>query len=1128
MATNESSLQSIDEDARRRFEAAWRQGQPQPLERFLPPADDPRYRATLEELVQIEMEFAWKAEGAQGSRAETVTAFVEAYVARFPCLHEKEVVRRLLQQEYRVRRLYGHAADEANLQSRFPEFGSVEPPTVPTKPSSSETLPLPQVPGYEVLGELGRGGMGVVYKARQQGLNRLVALKTLRAGSSAHGSELARFRSEAEALARLRHPHIVQVYEVGEQDGQPFFALEFVEGGSLAERLADQPPTPREAAALTATLARAVHAAHQAEIIHRDLKPGNVLLTAGGTPKIADFGLAKQLDAADRRTQTGTVLGTPAYMAPEQAEGDTHRIGPATDVWALGAILYEMLTGRTPFKGTSAWAILDQIREAEPARPAQLRARLPRDLETICLKCLEKDPTRRYATGAELADDLDRFLADEPVRARPLSLAGRLVKWTRRRPAVALLWCALGLAGTALAGAAVAHLRARLVEERAEALTVEADELRGAAAARRRSQEQRSRAQDRYQQFLRHRDTALLHAMLLTTSPDRSTSLKAAQAALQQAFAAAGVPEGTAGSPALEDLPFNDAERAAIRAGCYKLLVVLANALVNDAAPGAEGRPSLEQALGMLDQAGGLGLETVAYHRAKADCLERLGDKTKAAQERTRAAGPPTTARDWFQAGSAKLQRGQPAEAIDDFVVALQPLDDRFWPRCCLILACLRADPPAEIRIHLDDCLRPQPERGFVYPIKGRFPAAEGELVATDPEGLDDDTRWLRHLNRGVLRLPQQQPNDAIQELRQAITLRPGQYEAHVALALAYEQQKELDRALAALDGALRLRPGDPALYRRQAQLHLQRGDRAAALRDLDSAIAREPASSQSAALMQDHLQRGELLYQARQFAATVRAFDAALALCPDNPAAHRLRALARAALADRTAEPAQQQKLREAARKDLDVWVRTGKPAVQDYRTRARLNVDLQDYPRARDDCTRVLDLQPDAATYATRGWLYLLRLKEPRSAQDDFEEAVKLDPKRGEAYAGRGAAKVEQSHFVEAISDAEQAVKLGPDDPQVLYHAARICAMVVSRTEGAVRQGTPLLSREKRDAYQARALELLERTLDRTAPDRQGPFWREVVQKEPAWYVFRSTQAFKLLAAKFGPPEQGPSPSR
>jgi WD40 repeat protein/serine/threonine protein kinase len=354
------------------------------------------------------------------------------------------------------------------------------PVTAPNNEGPAASRPAPA--GYEILGELGRGGMGVVYKARQVNLNRLVALKMVLAGSYAGPDDLARFRTEAEAVAALQHPNIVQIHEVGERDGLPYFCLELVEGGSLADRLKGTPWPAHPAAELVAALARTMHYAHSRGVIHRDLKPANVLLSLSRAPegsaaetlpsgarltspgpKITDFGLAKRLDSAVGPTRTGAVMGTPSYMAPEQAGGKAKEIGPANDVYALGAILYECLTGRPPFRGETALDTIRQVIDNEPVPPSRLQPKLPHDLETICLKCLEKVPARRYASAAALADDLQRFLDSKPILARPTPAWERLAKWARRHPAVAAL--TLLSAVTAAVGFALVTWQWREAEE---------------------------------------------------------------------------------------------------------------------------------------------------------------------------------------------------------------------------------------------------------------------------------------------------------------------------------------------------------------------------------------------------------------------------------------------------------------------------------------------------------------------------------------------------------------------------------------------------------------------------------------------------------------------------------------
>jgi WD40 repeat protein/predicted Ser/Thr protein kinase len=389
---------------------------------------------------------------------------VEAYLQAHPALRaDHEGLLDLINHEVLVREASGERPHLEEYQRRFPELkgplrelfevhavleAEVPPATgsaasaLATGPfdgtaAADQTLPA-DLPGYEILRELGRGGMGVVYLAWQAGLKRLAALKMIRGGDAATPEARARFHTEVEAVARLEHPNIVRIYEVGEQDGRPYFAHEYVDGGSLTAQLQGVPQPPRRAADLVETLARAVHLAHQRGVVHRDLTPNNVLLSGTGQPKIADFGLAKLLVGEGcAQTQSGAILGTPSYMAPEQALGHSKAVGPATDVYALGAILYEALTGRPPFAGETPLDTLRQVIEADPVPPRRLQPKVPPDLETICDHCLHKDAARRYPSAEALADDLRRFLNAEPIRARPVSARERAVKWARRRPAVA-------------------------------------------------------------------------------------------------------------------------------------------------------------------------------------------------------------------------------------------------------------------------------------------------------------------------------------------------------------------------------------------------------------------------------------------------------------------------------------------------------------------------------------------------------------------------------------------------------------------------------------------------------------------------------------------------------------------
>jgi serine/threonine protein kinase len=448
----------------------------------------------LTELVHVDLEYRLRAGEA---------ARVEDYLTRYPELtDDRAVMLELIAAEHEIRRRREPNLSLSEFFRRFPECradlpgqiarAAIDGQDVPLRPMDQPAEPLPEVAGYEVLGLLGRGGMGVVYRARQLGLDRTVALKMVLTGFQAGPKDLARFRVEAAALARLQHPNIVQIYDVGETAGRPYFVFEFVAGGSLARYLRGTPQPVRSAAQLVDTLARAVHAAHVHGVIHRDLKPANILLRderegARGesqepspiparlaflVPKITDFGLAKCVggdgEAPDLRgpTVTGDLVGTPSYMAPEQAMVPRQPVGPAADVYALGTILYELLTGRPPFTGETPLATVLQVLNNEPVSVTSLQPNVPRDLETICLKCLRKEPRRRYGSALELTEDLQRFLRDEPVRARPVRAVEKLWRWVRRHPAPAGLLAA-GLLAPVVALITMSLLSVRLVRSNA-------------------------------------------------------------------------------------------------------------------------------------------------------------------------------------------------------------------------------------------------------------------------------------------------------------------------------------------------------------------------------------------------------------------------------------------------------------------------------------------------------------------------------------------------------------------------------------------------------------------------------------------------------------------------------------
>ena len=404
-----------------RFEAAWRAGGHPPIEPYLAGVPEPERSALLQELLLLDVDYRLR--GGQTPRSDE-------YRTAFPA--QRHIVEDVFRQS---------GLADAVRPAGARRFGD-----------------------YELLEEIARGGMGVVYRARQISPDRIVALKMILAGNLASEAEVERFQREAEAAAGLQHPNIIAIHEVGRHEGQHYFTMDFVAGKNLAQWIRETPLPIRQAAECLQTLALAIDYAHQRKTVHRDLKPSNILIDESGQPRITDFGLAKRVRADPDLTGSGQVLGTPGYMPPEQATGRLAEIGPASDIYALGAILYEVLAGRPPFCADGAADVLLQVLHVEPASPRLLNPQIPVDLETVCLKCLEKAPSARYLTAAALADDLGRFLRGEPIRARPAGWLRRGGKWCRRNPAVAALTAGLMLTLALLAGSSIAaawHLRSQ-------------------------------------------------------------------------------------------------------------------------------------------------------------------------------------------------------------------------------------------------------------------------------------------------------------------------------------------------------------------------------------------------------------------------------------------------------------------------------------------------------------------------------------------------------------------------------------------------------------------------------------------------------------------------------------------
>jgi tetratricopeptide (TPR) repeat protein/tRNA A-37 threonylcarbamoyl transferase component Bud32 len=859
-----------------------------------------------------------------------------------------------------------------------------------------------RIANYEILGELGRGSMGVVYKARQLGLNRLVALKMVLAGAHADREQLARFSLEAEAVAGLHHPNIVQIYEVGAHDDLPYFSLEYLDGGSLAAKLEGKPQPPGEAARILETLASAMACAHKQGIIHRDLKPANVLLTREGVLKITDFGLAKRLEGASSQTKSGSLLGTPSYMAPEQASGQSAEVGPLSDQYALGAVLYEMLTGRPPLVGTTMLETLELVKNKDPLPPSQLQPGVPRDLETICLKCLQKEPARRYASTEALIEDLHHFLAGEPIRARPISHPERAWRWCKRNPKIAALCAVIALllltAGTALSALWINRARAeRATQERAardqqaidETRKLTGDRLEQACAAISTGDIQRA-------------GTLLISTDPLLESAEQLQELRAQLAMLRGQIEVYGefkklldnarfasrfgslhqkelaqkycrdlieldeqlrerTGRGAVGLPPL------DAEQQKLfqedRFEVYLIAAMLELDLASNAAPAAK-EQAARRALEWLNRADQVlpGLRVTYVNRAQ--CRGILGLKAESEADVKRAqATKPTSAIDHFWHGYAHHLRAIAArqkgdlkgaqdfyrQEIAEYAALLELRPDHFWGYFNWANTQVELGNLRDAVIGYTACTRIRPD--FPWPYNNR--ATIHLNLREFEQALQDYNTALRHnpdyaeayASRGLVHFKLGRPDPALADMQRAIALNPDYTATYEYRAEVYAQQKKYPEALADYQRLLGLSSDKRAVYLKMADVHHAMGNCEAAVNDCTQALAANPKNANT-------------LYK------------------------------------------------------------------------RAGFQVVCKKYVQAVQDYSAVLDLVPKALEprqdRAKVNWLFL---KDFDASLADWEELTKLYPKNPESYFGIGAIKLGRRQYDEAQAALEKAIELKLD---------------------------------------------------------------------------------------------------
>ncbi len=916
---------------------------------------------------------------------------------------------------------------------------------------------------YEIYQELGRGGMGVVYQARQVTLNRRVALKMIRAGVLADDVEVRRFQNEAEAVAQLDHAGIVPVYEVGEHQGQRYFSMKLIPGGSLGGRLDAYKDDPRAAAALLAEVAEAVQHAHARGILHRDLKPANILLDERNKPHVTDFGLAKKLEESIELTQSGVVMGTPAYMSPEQSLGRRGAVTTASDVYGLGAVLYAALTGRAPFQSDSVIDTLQAVRECPAEPPSRLNPKVPRDLEVICLKALEKDPRRRYASAQELADDLTRYLVGEPIKARRTPRIERALKWAKRHPSAATLW-AVGITGlitllfiglgysnykrtlersalrrlTEVSGQTIAELlRAQELISKSDLKGAEVvltarkavlDNEKNIGLASQRQQTalmlagleqalaaEQARLADlsaataeihrKYVRFLDHRKETLYRDTQFTGVILPASIGQTRQAAERALAIFAKRQKGD--DWRLTDLPvaLAPAERSDVRDGCYELLLILAGALA------AEDPGQVDRALSTLESADRLRPEhSRAYFLTRAACLTTRNDldgkKNQIAQAEKLK---PETAFDCFLAGRQEYKDRQYAEAIRDFDSALRKKPDHFWAKCLQAICYIQTGQPEAARANLNSCIDTDPDFAWLFLLRGFASGQVGNKRSDLAKG-----------NPG----------------RKSALDRSANYEFDAAEA---DFQIAGEKLKTSPDGDLQV-----MVFVNRGLVRVRRGRLEAAAADFQEAIRLKKDSYVGYAEL-------ALVYQKQgTYAEAIEQFTKAIATQRDFSPLYRARA---AVVIDR---PDSTRADREKALGDLAMAItheRPGNPIlIRDHTQRAMLFYLDERFEDVLKECEAALKIlpQPDAASYLADTLALqvrtLLKLRRYDEAIRLGDQAISMKIKSALLYEMRGLAAAAHDETALAISDFGGAIANRPDDPQLHVRRGWACLQIDS----------------------------------------------------------------------------------